>query len=361
MRGKFFLILLFSMLLILVFSVLITYSAVRETQSTIYKQLLSSLYGNNKTYTELKKSIELYRAFFKNRAVEITRKSMSLYLAVIFLMTALLFLFVLQITKPLSRLALMLKNVKLLEKPDALLFKERGSYEIRTLIRSINEMAVNLREYQDLVGDKAKYQGWKEISRIIVHEINNLVSPVETYSSYLIEKVPDNEREIISLILSKLGEIKEVLLKFRNLSHLPEPVPEFVSVNELIKEAVSEFERVSFSPCCKDISINVDRVLFAEILRNIIKNGLESKQNASVNISVLCSNSVDIIVEDDGKGIPEDLVEKIYKPGFTTKPGNIGIGLALSKRLAEEMGLKIEISSTGKTGTVFKIKAEDLK
>ena len=75
MRGKFFLILLFSMLLILVFSVLITYSAVRETQSTIYKQLLSSLYGNNKTYTELKKSIELYRAFLKTEQWKLPEKA----------------------------------------------------------------------------------------------------------------------------------------------------------------------------------------------------------------------------------------------------------------------------------------------
>jgi len=371
MRTRFFLILLFSMLLILIFSVIITYNAVRETQTAVDNHILSALSGSsdsNEGYTNLKKRIELYRAFFKKRAVEITRKSMYLYLGVIFVMTTLLLLFSLKITKPILRLAEKLSDTRFIEgTKKTVLLKEKGSYEIQTLIRAFNKMILHLKEYRDIVGDKARYQGWKEISRIIVHEINNLVSPVETYTGYLMEKVPESEREVVSSILIKLGEMKGILLKLKNLSHLPKPELEYISVNELIEDILPEFSGVSFLPCTGNTAINIDRLLFSEIIRNIIKNAFETKrnieENTSVSVVVSCEERVEISIKDDGGGIPEDIMGKIFLPGFSTKPGSIGIGLALVRSLAEEMGLKVEVSNEvfnkEKKGTLFKILVKD--
>jgi len=163
--------------------------------------------------------------------------------------------------------------------------------------------------------------------------------------------------------------MKEILLKLKNLSHLPKPELEYIPVNELVGDTVSEFSRVSFSPCTVDVSINFDSVLFPEILRNLLRNALESKEKASAAVDISCNSRVTISLQDNGGGIPEDIKDKIFLPGFSTKPGNIGIGLSLVKSLAEEMRIKIEVADTEantsetvnreKRGTIFNIIVED--
>jgi signal transduction histidine kinase len=63
-----------------------------------------------------------------------------------------------------------------------------------------------------------------------------------------------------------------------------------------------------------------------------------------------------VVFRDTGCGIPAENLEKIFEPLFTTKPKGIGLGLAISKRLAEQNGGKIEVSSQVGKGTTFTVK-----
>jgi two-component system NtrC family sensor kinase len=76
-----------------------------------------------------------------------------------------------------------------------------------------------------------------------------------------------------------------------------------------------------------------------------------------VNISTETGEDyVMVIFQDTGCGIPEENLEKIFEPLFTTKPKGIGLGLAISKRLVEQNGGKIDVSSQVGKGTTFTVK-----
>jgi signal transduction histidine kinase len=95
------------------------------------------------------------------------------------------------------------------------------------------------------------------------------------------------------------------------------------------------------------------------VFGNIISNAVQAinGKGGELNIgSVVDDNFVSIIFQDNGCGIPQDNIEKIFEPLFTTKPKGIGLGLAISKRLTEQNGGKIEVASRVGQGTTFTVK-----
>jgi signal transduction histidine kinase len=97
----------------------------------------------------------------------------------------------------------------------------------------------------------------------------------------------------------------------------------------------------------------------SRVFANIISNAVQAMNGkpGELNISTEADDSyISIMFQDNGCGIPEENMEKIFEPLFTTKPKGIGLGLAISKRLVEENGGKIEVKSQIGQGTTFTVK-----
>ncbi len=425
MRIRFIVILLISMFLILISSIIISYKAIEETQKNIRENLLNRVLTEYKNNSEIKKSIEIYLAFSRKQAVEITRNSLKYYLIVVLIMSILFIFSIFSITKPIKELSKRVNNIlregKISGHISETTFKARGSYEVKQLYLSFDRLIRDLKEYEELVGDRERYRGWKEIARIIVHEINNLISPIETYSGYIFEKLakePEKSEVLggfnfiesnsgtmeiewegvlnsqikgkVEAILLKIEEIKTTLSKFRDLAHLPEPRYQRVNLATLLKNITNEFEGTElvlpqrayinnkpyYPDTTANLVVNTDPILLGEILRNLIKNATESTldilraspQNSAHLLETKTSqhekvvvklqqNPDNIIVEitDRGGGIPKEIQGKIFTPGFSTKEGNIGIGLSIVKSLSEQLGIKIEMESIEGKGTTFYI------
>jgi signal transduction histidine kinase len=95
------------------------------------------------------------------------------------------------------------------------------------------------------------------------------------------------------------------------------------------------------------------------VFANIISNAIQAmnSKNGELNIGTGADdNFVRIEFQDNGCGIPEENMTKIFEPLFTTKPKGIGLGLAISKRLVEQNGGKIEVVSQVGQGTTFTVK-----
>ncbi len=393
MRVRFIVVLFLSMLLILSSSIIITYRAIGKTQESVKGNLLNNLLSRYKDNPEMKKSIEIYLAFSQKRAVEITRDSLTYYSIVLFIMGILFVFSIFAITRPIKRLSnkvnLILHDNKTMNEILRGRFKPKGSYEVKQLYIAFDKLVRDIKEYEEIVGDRERYRGWKEIARIIVHEINNLISPIETYSGYLLETLPQSVSHVtpkVRAILSKIEEIRETLGKFRDLAHLPEPRIREVNLYKLTHDIVEEFKGVEFAPAFasskesfpyveeNDFIVNTDPLLFGEILRNIVKNAVEStfpsttsnsfegssgereKESPRVTVTIQKKeNTVRLEVTDNGPGIPENIRDKIFTPGFSTKAGNIGIGLSLVKSLSEQLGIEIKLESNRGEGTKFLI------
>jgi signal transduction histidine kinase len=105
--------------------------------------------------------------------------------------------------------------------------------------------------------------------------------------------------------------------------------------------------------------VKTDPEQMSRVFANIISNAVQAMNGKGGELNIgtaVDDNFVSVIFQDNGCGIPKENMGKIFEPLFTTKPKGIGLGLAISKRLIEQNGGKIEVASLVGQGTTFTVK-----
>lgn len=353
MRFRIGILFLAFIVFILLSTLLISYQALSHNEDALSQALMPVITNTSYPAQEIRKQLSLFLVFRKQRITEQTRDMMRLLgIEVLFLGTVSLLLF-LGITRPLDRFATFLKDLNGKEPGLLSPFPEQGSAEVRSLILAYNALISRLNTYYQLVGDHSRYRGWKEISRILVHEINNLLSPVQTYAEYLHQK-HSREAQARSL-LDRIAELRATLHRYRELSHLPEAVLQPHDLSHLTAEVVSEFERASLETA-ELPPVMLDPILYREILRNLLKNAHESGPGVLTTLRLIRGpQEIRVEISDNGPGIPDTARQKVFEPGWTSKPQHSGIGLSLVRSLAAELQARLELQSSGPQGTVFQV------
>jgi nitrogen fixation/metabolism regulation signal transduction histidine kinase len=246
---------------------------------------------------------------------------------------------------------------------------------------------IKLVSFQDITNelDKKELDSWQRLIRVLTHEIMNSISPITSLASvisgYFIRKddeylVPLEliDRQMVSKTLSGLNTIEETgkgLLdfvdKYRSLTSLPKPnLSKFTVENLFLKckilmEAnISNNILITASVFPQDISIEADYAQVEQILINLIKNAAEAlanKKNGTIHLKAFfADDSIIIQVEDNGIGIPGDIIEDIFVPFYTTKKNGSGIGLSLSRQIMQNHCGTISANSANDKGSVFTLK-----
>jgi signal transduction histidine kinase len=104
--------------------------------------------------------------------------------------------------------------------------------------------------------------------------------------------------------------------------------------------------------------VRVDRVQVEQVLVNLIRNGLEAMHESGPETAALTirtamagQDAIEISVRDRGDGLPAELVEAVFAPFVTTKPNGLGMGLSISRAIAEAHGGRVWLTSESKGGT----------
>lgn len=218
---------------------------------------------------------------------------------------------------------------------------------------------------------------WQKLIRILTHEIMNSVTPIASLATTMAdmmsnesEPLSDEDLDDIRMAMKTINRRSEALLKFtetyRNLTRIPPPTFATVSAREIIERVIVLFnpifkeKNIGFKSILPDktILLEADAGLIEQVLINLIKNAIEAvadQPNPEVVIRLerLQNGSPVIRVVDNGPGIPDDKLEQIFMPFFTTKPEGSGIGLNLSRQImhTHKGGLSV-ITEVGE-GTVF--------
>jgi signal transduction histidine kinase len=145
---------------------------------------------------------------------------------------------------------------------------------------------------------------------------------------------------------------------FSEYAHLPEPHPESLDLLPLIQD-LAEREIPPEVRCTLDLRplplVWADRDEVERMLRNLIKNAIEAMEGAgSLRIETRAATDgepIRIDLVDSGPGIDEATLEKVFHPGFTTKPTGTGLGLALVRSTVIRMGGRLSIESKVGEGT----------
>ena len=230
--------------------------------------------------------------------------------------------------------------------------------------------------------DEKELDSWLKLIRVLTHEIMNSIAPVTSLSESLgnyfqkegkaiaASEVTD---KLISNTIRGLGIIKEqgkglinFVESYRKFTRLPKPEKKPVSVGDLLeKTALLRRTALPDDHTCirvkrppEELLVLADEKLVSQVLINLVKNAVEAldKQEAGEIELIGLKNQggqVEILVRDNGPGIPPEMMEEIFVPFFTTRENGSGIGLSLSRQIMRLHGGSLKVQSVPNRETTF--------
>ena len=259
-------------------------------------------------------------------------------------------------------------------------FEIKSEGEIKTLAEEFNNMSQSILDRNNALKEQQKKLLQSERMAIvgrmashITHEVKNPLNSMSLNSELLEDELNHlkgigNTDEAFSLLGSIRKEIERLSViseEYLGYSRLPKGDKQTISVETTLKELIalikSELAKNSieleenYERGLPEIVIDLNQL--KQALLNIIKNAIEAmgtggkiKISASKNVS-----KVKISITDNGKGIPPEIIDRIFDPFFSTKVKGTGLGLPLTQKIITEQGGEIFCKSTSGIGTTFEI------
>jgi len=216
---------------------------------------------------------------------------------------------------------------------------------------------------------------WAEIARRIAHEIKNPLTPIRLSAERLrrrylgeIQSDPQTFAASTETIIRQVDNIGRLINEFSAFARMPAPVFAAESAPELIRQAVHlqrearpEIRFETRLPA-QDVRLYCDGRQVAQALTNLLQNAVESvlERQAAGDGQGACGwvqvsleegrDGVVIEVEDDGRGLPAEPVERLTEPYVTTRAQGTGLGLAIVKKIMEEHGGSLVLSNRAEGG-----------
>jgi two-component system, NtrC family, nitrogen regulation sensor histidine kinase NtrY len=218
-------------------------------------------------------------------------------------------------------------------------------------------------------------EAWQQLIRILTHEIMNSVTPVVSLSGTLREMFDDESalddpenlldaRAGLSAIEARGRGLIRFTEAYRDLTRLPEPQFEAVVVDDLLGRIHTLYRQqllaqgIELRIEAEELPpIQADPQLIEQVLINLIKNAAEALTSTPQPRVCLRAYAADgrsyLQVQDNGPGIPEEVLERIFVPFFTTKTNGSGIGLSLSRQIMQRHKGELSAFSEPEQGTTF--------
>ena len=204
-----------------------------------------------------------------------------------------------------------------------------------------------------------------ELSTYIAHEIRNPLFAIGGFANALLrtESLDEPAREKARIILEESQRLDVILKSIINFARPTEQAIGAVDVNALAAQTV---ELMSFGtekpiPITLGLAENLPRVhgnaeMLKQCLINLIKNAQEAMDEGAITVRTRYVDGIVFLeVEDNGPGIPLDLQEKIFSPFYSTKDKGSGLGLAMTRKIINEIGGKLLLHSKVGFGTIVSL------
>jgi two-component system, NtrC family, nitrogen regulation sensor histidine kinase NtrY len=191
-------------------------------------------------------------------------------------------------------------------------------------------------------------QAWQRLVRVLGHELNNSLTPIKSIAGSLEtmvarEQLPDDWRDDmrrgLNVIMSRSDSLSRFIGAYARLARLPRPQLQPLALADCVERAVRLETRLSVRvQPGPDITIQGDPDQLEQVLINLLRNAADASLSTqgAVTIGWHRDTMIEVWIEDDGPGLAG--TANLFVPFFTTKPGGSGIGLVLSRQIAEGHG-----------------------
>lgn len=233
--------------------------------------------------------------------------------------------------------------------------------EILSLVESYNRMVDDLSESTRQLAQAERDKAWSGMARQVAHEIKNPLTPMKLQLQRIIRLKEKNDPawqdkfdEVTKVLLDHIEILTDTANEFSTFAKLYTEEHTLIDLDKVLQEEIAMFdskENVRFDYFgLEGAKVMGPKPQLTRVFVNLINNSVQAIGNASGGcIMVSLRNSTkdgyyDIVFEDNGPGVAEENVGKLFTPNFTTKNGGSGLGLAISRSILERCGAKISYS-----------------
>ena len=197
-------------------------------------------------------------------------------------------------------------------------------------------------------------QAWQRLVRVLGHELNNSLAPIKSIAGSLetlIKRDPlphdwrDDTQRGLSIIATRSEGLSRFLGSYARLAKLPRPQLTTVDVGIWITQVAGLEQRIT--PVLRagpDMTIQGDRYQLEQLLINLLRNAVDASLETGGGVAVTwgrLGTLLEVCIQDEGPGLSN--TSNLFVPFFTTKPGGSGIGLVLSRQIAEAHGGSLDL------------------
>jgi nitrogen fixation/metabolism regulation signal transduction histidine kinase len=240
-----------------------------------------------------------------------------------------------------------------------------GGGETGRLVEAFNAMVSQLDEQQRRLVDVEKMASWRDVARHLAHEIKNPLLPIRL----TVEEIRDQYRgddagyrdflaESTRVVGDEVDHLQQLVKSFSAFAKMPEPVPVRASLDGLVGDIVRLYPQLDTTIEGSAPELDLDPDQMRRVITNLFDNVVSvAGEGAAVHITLACDgDDAALIFADNGPGIPEEHLARVFEPYFTTREDGTGLGLAMLKSIVLAHGGTVTVDSAVGTGTTFTIR-----
>lgn len=244
--------------------------------------------------------------------------------------------------------------------------------EIGELVNEYNKMVRKLDESADALAKSEREGAWRQMARQVAHEIKNPLTPMKLSIQYLQKAIDNNSPNVKAMtgsvantLIEQIDHLSKIASDFSQFANIGNPRNEVFDLHDLLASLTLLYEateRLHFSWQRVDqkLMMMADKTQLNRLFTNLMQNAVEACEHKD-QILIVMKEHMDgdhvlISVSDNGDGIPEHIQPKIFTPNFTTKTSGTGLGLAMSKSIAEQARGDIWFETREGEGTTFYVR-----
>jgi signal transduction histidine kinase len=332
------------------------------------------IFENEAYWVDDKTTLAAFRksdsSFIERFGQSLISRLFNLYVFLFVLCIGLIYLISQSVSRPLALLGDQLEKISLGRANPRISWTSKD--ELGDLVLRYNTMLDQLDKSAEALATTERDQAWKEMAKQVAHEIKNPLTPMKLAIQHLQMKarrqggeLDDQVQKTAQTLIEQIDNMTRIAENFSKFGSMPQVANQKVLLNDVITSVHDLFrKREDMDIQCRvpidDCFVFADKDHLIRIFNNIIKNAIQAiPRGREGHIMIQLTRKEHhamVTITDNGQGIPDDQINKVFRPNFTTKSSGTGLGLAMCSKMIESMDGEIYFDTELDRGTTFFVK-----